>query len=481
MNVTVVETSSLGDRTYLLHHGDTAVVVDPQRDIDRVLAAAGRLGVRITHVAETHLHNDYVSGGLALSRLTGASYLVAAAEEVSFDRVPVAGGDLIDIGEGLRLRVIATPGHTFNHVAYAVQDGDRPLAVCTGGSLLYGTTGRTDLLGSSRAEELAYRQHASAHHLASLLPEATPVWPTHGFGSFCSVAPADVASSTIGRELTANSVVRLSASEFAADLIASLLPYPAYYAHMGARNAAGADPIDLSPVRRASPGELHDRLAAGEWVVDLRARKAFAYQHLAGSLSFGVDGPLATWLGWLLPPGTPVTLLGESPGQVAEAQRELSRIGIDRPAAAATGTPPEWGPTSSMRTATFAELRSALPGIAVLDVRRQDEWDAGHIAGAHHIPLPELSHRLGNLPPSSGRSGEPPALSERPLLSGRTGELPLSERLGELPVDTEIWVHCAAGYRAAAAASLLLRAGLRVVHVDDLWENAAAAGLTVAE
>ena len=443
MNVTVVETSSLGDRTYLLHHGDTAVVIDPQRDIDRVLAAAGRLGVRITHVAETHLHNDYVSGGLALARVTGAAYLVGAAEAVTFDRVPVSDGDLVDIGEGLRLRVIATPGHTFNHLSYAVLDGDRPLGVCTGGSLLFGTTGRTDLLGSSFATDLARRQHASAHHLAALLPADAPVWPTHGFGSFCSVAPADVAASTIGREQAVNPVFRLSAEAFAADLIAALGPYPAYYAHMGARNAAGAELIDLTPPRVASPSVLRAAIAAGEWVVDLRSRKAYAYRHLAGSLSFGLDGPLATWLGWLLPPGTPVTLLGDSPGQIADAQRELARIGIDRPAAAATGDPASWGPTASMRTATFADLRAARSGALVLDVRRQDEWDAGHIEGAQHIPLPVLASRLG-----------------------------------ELPRDAEIWVHCAAGYRAAAGAGLLLRAGHDVVHVDDQWDNAVAAGLT---
>jgi hydroxyacylglutathione hydrolase len=446
LGVAVVETSSLGDRTYLLHDGEVAVVVDPQRDIDRVLAVAARLGVRITHVAETHLHNDYVSGGLALARVTGSAYLVAAAEEVAFDRVPVADGDEVVVSDALRLRIVTTPGHTFHHVSYvAVFDGE-PAGVCTGGSLLFGTTGRTDLLGSSFSEELAHLQHHSARRLTESLPDSAAIWPTHGFGSFCSATPPDADESTIGRERRANPALRLPADAYVSLVLAGLGEYPAYYAQMGARNALGAELIDLTPARRATPAELRTRLDAGEWVVDLRSRKAFGYRHLAGTISFGVDGPLATWLGWLLPYGTPLTLLGESPDQVASAQRSLARIGIDRPAAAATGTPEDWGgPLASLRTATFADLAAARrdPGVTVVDVRAANEWADGHIEGAVHVPLPHLESRLAELP------------------------------------GGVLWVHCAAGYRAATAASLLARAGRPAVHVDDDWENAAAAGLPI--
>jgi glyoxylase-like metal-dependent hydrolase (beta-lactamase superfamily II)/rhodanese-related sulfurtransferase len=465
IGIAVVETSSLGDRTYLVHDGVAAVVVDPQRDIDRVLLEAGRLGVRIAYVAETHLHNDYVSGGLALARLTGAGYLVAAAEEVHFDRVRVADGDLIEVTDRLGLRVVATPGHTFHHVSYVVVLDGEPVGVCTGGSLLYGTTGRTDLLGAEHAEELAHRQHASARRLADLLPDGAAVWPTHGFGSFCSATPPDADASTIGREKRANPVLRLHADAFAEQLLAGLGAYPSYYAHMGVRNADGAAPVDLSPPRDATPAELRDRLAAGEWVVDLRSRKAYAYRHLVGTVSFGVDGPLATWLGWALPAGAPLTLLGESPAQVATAQRELARIGIDRPAAAATGTPEQWAGGDPSRlaalpTATFADLAAArraatdhcgagpvaggAPAMpVVVDVRAGNEWAEGHIAGALHIPLPEVTARLADIPPGP------------------------------------VWVHCAAGYRAASAASLLARAGREAIHVDDDWSNAAQAGLPI--
>ncbi|TYB34153.1 MBL fold metallo-hydrolase, partial [Micromonospora sp. AP08] len=166
VEVSVIATSSLGDRSYLASDGQVAIVVDPQRDIDRIMYLAGEKGVRVTHVVETHVHNDYVSGGLELARVTGARYLVAAADEVGFDRVPVCDGDQVAVSDGVRLRVIGTPGHTFHHLSYVLDEatdgGWRPAGVFTGGSLLFGTTGRTDLLGERHAHELAHHQHASA-------------------------------------------------------------------------------------------------------------------------------------------------------------------------------------------------------------------------------------------------------------------------------------------------------------------------------
>jgi hydroxyacylglutathione hydrolase len=456
IDVEIVATSSLGDRSYLAHDGQVAVVVDPQRDIDRILQIAGRLGIRITHVVETHLHNDYVSGGLALAKLTGATYVVAAEDDVTFERLPATDGDEIRVSESMRLTVLATPGHTFHHLSYVVSGPDGPIGVFTGGSLLFGTTGRTDLLGKEHADTLAHHQHASVRRLVDLLPDGAEVWPTHGFGSFCSATQSDAPASTIGREKTANPALRLEADDFVAVTIAGLDAYPAYYAHMGVRNAAGAELVDLTPVRRADAAELRTRIEAQEWVVDLRSRKAFAHRHLAGTLSFGLDGPMSTWLGWLAPWGAPITLLGESEEQVAAAQRELARIGIDRPAASATGAPEQWADREEalreLATATFAELASAragrpthgLPGPdVVLDVRLDNEWRSGHLDGAVHIPLPALPGRLAEVPGGA------------------------------------VWVHCASGYRASVAASLLARAGRQVVHIDDNYDTAADAGLAI--
>lgn len=457
LDVQVIETSALGDRSYLAHDGERALVVDPQRDIDRVLGLAGSLDVRITHAFETHVHNDYVSGGLELARVTGASYVMAAADDVSFERVPVGDGDVLDVGLRMRVRVLHTPGHTFNHLSYVLADGEEPVGVFTGGSLLFGTTGRSDLLRQQHAEALARAQHASTRRLAERLPQGTRIWPTHGFGSFCSATQASGDDSTLEREQRINPALRLDEDSFVEQTLAGLGAYPAYYAHMGVRNAEGPAPLDLRPARRADPDELRRRLDDGEWLVDLRSRKAFAASHLAGTVSLGLDGPLATWLGWLTESVRPVTLLGDTPGQVAAAQRELARVGIDRPVASATGSPDEWaqhpGQLAGMATASFADLArarergEATDGVpdpdVVLDVRTTGEWDTSHIDGAIHIPLYELPRALDRVPAG------------------------------------DVWVHCGSGYRAAAAASLLQDSGRRTVNIDDLYAHAGSCGLTL--
>ncbi|MDG4801302.1 MBL fold metallo-hydrolase [Micromonospora sp. WMMD980] len=461
VEVSVIATSSLGDRSYLASDGRVAIVVDPQRDIDRVLHLAGAKGVRITHVVETHIHNDYVSGGRELARITGAHYLVAAADQVGFDRMPVSDGDVTPVSDDLRLRIVGTPGHTFHHLSYVLDEasdgGWSPVGVFTGGSLLFGTTGRTDLLGQQHAHELAHHQYASARKLVDLLPDGAQVWPTHGFGSFCSASQADAPESTIGREKEANPVLRLAADRFVTETLAGLDAYPAYYAHMGVANAAGPAPVDLTPVARADAGELRRRIAAGESVVDLRHRKAYAASHLAGTVSLGLDGPMSTWLGWLIEWGVPITLLAETPDQVADAQRELVRIGIDRPAAQATGAPERWAAERSelreLTVADFPALAAAQAGHTpsglpapqvVLDVRMTNEWTAGHVDGAVHVPLPDLPTRLADVPAGT------------------------------------VWVHCGSGYRAAAAASLLTNAGREVVLIDDMFGQAEAAGVRMA-
>lgn len=446
--VVAIDTPTLGDRSYLVTDGKIALVVDPQRDIDRVLALADELGVRITHVAETHLHNDYVSGGLALSKATGATYLVPGGAEVAFERQAVSDGDVVEVTPHLALVVIDTPGHTFHHVSYVLEaDGER-LAVFTGGSMLYGSVGRTDLVGPQHTEELTHAQYASVRRLAELLPPEAAVYPTHGFGSFCSAAPTSGESSTIGAEAQSNPALTDDETRFVAELIAGLDAYPAYYAHMGPANATGPGAPDLSLPEIVDPAELRRRIEAGEWVIDLRNRTAFAAGHLGGALGFALDGSFATYLGWLIPWGTPLTLLGERLEQVAEAQRELIRIGIDRPAGAATGSPADWSggePLKAFRVATFDELASTAKSspVVVLDVRRDSEWAASHILGSVHIPLHELQGRLSEVPPG------------------------------------QVWVHCAGGYRASIAASILETAGRQVVAVDDdYYPSAAQAGLT---
>ncbi len=454
VDVIPIDTPSLGDRSYLAHDGDIGVVIDPQRDVDRVSDLAARLGVRVTHVAETHIHNDYLTGGLALAQAAGARYLVNGADPVQFTRTPVRDGDRLPISEALALRVMATPGHTFTHVAYVLEAEGRVAGVFTGGSLLYGSTGRPDLLGPDSTPALARAQYRSARRLATELPDSAPIFPTHGFGSFCAATQTEALSSTIGHEKQVNPALTREENSFVETLLAGLDAWPAYYAHMAPANSAGPAPADLSPPRRADPAELRRRIEAGEWVVDLRDRVAFAAGFLPGSVSFPLEGSFATYLGWVLPWGTPVTLLGETPGQVSAAQRELVRIGIDRPAAAATGPAAAWAggqPLSILRLVKFGDLaaaRQASPadgGPVVLDVRRDLEWAEEHIAGATHIPLHELPGRLAEVPAG------------------------------------EVWVHCHSGYRAQVAASLLAAGGRQVISVDDDFGNAATAGLPMVQ
>ena len=317
VDVLPIDTPSLGDRSYLAHDGDVGVVIDPQRDVDRVSDLAAGLGIRVTHVAETHIHNDYVTGGLALAQAAGAHYLVNGADPVRFTRTPVHDGDRVPISEALALRVMATPGHTFTHVAYVLETEGRVAGVFTGGSLLYGSTGRPDLLGPENTPVLARAQYRSAHRLATELPDSAPVFPTHGFGSFCAATQTDALSSTIGREKQVNPALTREERSYVAALLAGLDAWPAYYAHMAPANAAGPAAPDLSPPHRADPAELRRRIEAGEWVVDLRDRVAFAAGFLPGSVAFPLDGSFATYLGWVLPWGTPVTLLGETPAQVS--------------------------------------------------------------------------------------------------------------------------------------------------------------------
>ncbi|HEV7687244.1 MAG TPA: rhodanese-like domain-containing protein [Acidimicrobiia bacterium] len=451
ISVYIVETPGLGDRSYLATDGRLAVVVDPQRDIERVLAVADGLGVRITHVLETHMHNDYVSGGLALAGASGAVYVVAAAEEVDFDHLGVADGDEIVSG-AIRIQVVATPGHTAHHVAYVVAHAETGVVAgsFTGGSLLFGKVGRTDLTGPEHTHHLTRAQWRSVRRLAGSLPDAAAVWPTHGFGSFCSGAGGSGATeSTAGAERAGNNALLLDEKPFAAAFVAGLGPYPAYYRHMAPLNRSGPAtmPPDLPAALRSD--EVRARLAAGEWVVDLRPRDRFAEAHLPGAVNVENGTPVATYIGWIVPWGAPLTLIGPDEETLEAARIALGRIGIEPAARHVAGDWPasELGPAYPVRN--FDDLAAAQGDgrrFTILDVRAADEWSDGHLPGALHIPWHDLAARVA-----------------------------------ELPSDRDIWVHCAAGFRAAIAASLLQRAGRRPVLVDDRWWRAYDAGLEVEE
>ncbi len=443
MEIITIETPSLGDRSYILVDGDVAAVIDPQRDIDRIESLLEKRNLRLTHVFETHVHNDYVTGGLELARSTGATYVLAAADNVDFEHTGAIDGDEYTVGR-LVVRAVHTPGHTPTHFSYVVIDSGSPVAVFTGGSMLYGTVGRTDLISVESTEALTRAQFRSVRYLADELPGEVKVHPTHGFGSFCSsTATSGTDSSTISQERQQNLALTLDdENEFVERVIGGLTAYPRYYSHMAPINRQGPAAIDLSPPEPVDPVEIRRRIHSGEWVVDLRSRTAFARGHLAGTLNFELGNSFVTYLGWLLTWGTPITLVGDTADEVAEAQRQMVRIGIDRPAGADDGGLKMWGAGGeirSFRSVAFDDLASALTNgtVVVLDVRRDEEWAESRIDGATHIPLPDLEKRLGELP------------------------------------DGEVWVHCSSGYRASIAASILARAGRAVVAINDDWAVAA--------
>ena len=457
LDIIPIETPNLGDRSYVVGRNGSALVIDPQRDIDRVEAILDARGWSVTHVLETHFHNDYVSGGLELARVLGAEYVVPSGMDIGFSAHRVSDKAEIESGPGL-VRVIHTPGHTPNHLSFALNIDGEDRALFTGGSLLFGSVGRPDLLGPELTEPLARMQWTSMRRLAADVSRSAQVYPTHGFGSFCSATATVGTSSTLAEQIAQNPAFSVDEETYVAELIAGLDAFPAYYAHMGPANQNGAGPVDLSFPRVARPADIAAAIERGEWVVDLRHRRLFAAEHVKGSLSFDVHGNAVTYLGWLIDWGTPLTLLGASAEEVETMQRELVRIGIDRPAAYAVGSPSDWAsdaaPVASYPRRTHADMAAAFaadPAIPMLDLRRNSEFDDGYVAGAKHVPLHELRVRLDEVAAWAGDNAE----------------------------HGPVWIYCGSGFRASAGASILEAAGVDVVHVDDDFPNAAKAGLAI--
>jgi glyoxylase-like metal-dependent hydrolase (beta-lactamase superfamily II)/rhodanese-related sulfurtransferase len=438
-----IDTPAIGNRSYIAHDGGRGLVIDPPRDIDRIEEAAELAQVEIVGVAETHLHNDYVSGGLALARRHGAEYYVAADEQVEFPRTGVRDGDKITLG-GIQVEVLATPGHTFRHLAYVATDDASASALFSGGSLLFGTVGRTDLSGAGSTRPLAHRQLASARRLAGRLPRHTGLFPTHGFGSFCAAtSAADTSASTLGEQMLANPALRATdADTFVAELVDGFGPVPAHYAHMAALNRRGptlaAERPDL-----LTPTELVTATGRGAQVVDLRPRDRFAQGHLPGALNVELSATAAVYTAWLTPWGTPLVLLAETEQQLDIAHRDLTRIGVETVVGVAVAALPESAVVRYERRTWRDYTRSPMPDRVLLDVRNPDETHAGHVSGAVTIPVHELAARVCEVPPG------------------------------------QVWVHCRSGARAALAASALHARGRDVVLLDDPWERAAGAGLPV--
>ncbi|HUG31194.1 MAG TPA: MBL fold metallo-hydrolase [Candidatus Limnocylindria bacterium] len=447
MDLELFVTPGLGDASYLLASGGEAVLVDPQRDAWRFLEVAERRGWRVRYVLDTHVHNDYLSGALETRAATGAELVLPARGGYTFEHIPADDGDAIEVG-GLRLMAWATPGHTPEHLAWVVTDqaasdqaAQVPVAAFTGGSLLVGSAGRTDLLGSALTDPLTADQQRSLRRLAEL-PDAAQVLPTHGAGSFCSAGPAGTSRvSTIAAERFANPAFRLADAPleaFRAEALAGLGRYPDYYRHMAAINRRGPRVLGRLFLPEAlDPAAFDAKAATGVTIVDTRARAAHARGHIRGSINIELDSAFAGYMGWLVPFADPVLLiLPDEPDALEHATTELVRIGYERvhgwldggiEAWAASGRAVTSYQTTTMR-AVHRERASGKGDGILLDVRQPIEWaDEGVVPGSKLIFVADLPARLGEL------SGGAP-----------------------------VTVFCRSGHRASMAASILENAGREV-------------------
>lgn len=433
MEVLSIRTPGLGDSTYLLGHRGTGILVDPQRDVDRFLAAAKAAGVQIRYVLETHVHNDYVSGATEAARRTGAELVLPAAAAVAYDHVSAFHKEDLGGEHGIVIRPLHTPGHTPEHTSYLVLIDGVPVALFSGGSLLAGSAGRSDLLGPVRARQLAIAQFHSLRRLTSL-PDEVPLLPTHGEGSFCSAGRAGAATSTIGTERRWNPALAYpDAQAFADAQIRGLPPYPAYYADMAPINIAGPAPLPPLAVPELTAQQVAV-LDPAVSIVDARPRQQVAAGYIPGALAIELGDQFGTWAGWLLPFNAEIALVLDTGQSVEEAVVQLARIGFDRVRGVLRGMA-GWR-AAGYAVATFATvdvdrfaaaLRSG-EAAQVLDVRSPGEWETARLAGSTHRYLPDVAAGGVNLDPA------------RP-----------------------VWIACGSGYRATTAATLMQRAGYQPV------------------
>jgi hydroxyacylglutathione hydrolase len=437
MDLDLFLTAGLGDNSYLLTSGDEAAVIDPQRDARRFLEAIERRGVRLRWIVETHVHNDYVSGAAELRSATGATIVGPAEAGYAFEARGVSDGDEIELGD-LVLVAMATPGHTFEHTGYLVRGAgsDAPMALFSGGSLIVGSAGRTDLLGPDHTDRLTRLQFGTMRRIAEL-PDDVALLPTHGAGSFCATSPPGRdRTSSLGAERAQNPALRVpDEPTFVREQLEGLTRYPTYYAHMAPINRAGprvAGEVPLPPAR--SPDEIRRLMSLGVPLVDTRSGDAFAAAHVPRAVNVPLEASFASYVGWLLPFGEPLALVVQDRGALVEASTQLFRIGIERVEGYLEGGVEAWrdagGELGSFPTIgvpnLLAELREGRAG-DVVDVRQPTEFAAGHLEGSRHLFV---------------------------------GDVP--DHVNEFDRSSTTTIICASGYRSAMASSLLHREGVPV-------------------
>ncbi|MHC4082689.1 MAG: MBL fold metallo-hydrolase [Planctomycetota bacterium] len=438
------------------------VIVDPERHVDRYLEFAGRHGLTISHVLETHIHADYASGTRVLAERTGAEACVSGHDrgetyETAFAHRDLADGEAIEIG-GVRIRALHTPGHTPEHLSYLVYERARsdevPALMLSGDFLFVGSLGRPDLLGEEAKQGLARQTYASVREKLADLPDGLEIHPAHGAGSMCGAEMGGRPSSTLGFERVANPYLdpALDEQRFVERLLGTVPPFPPYYLRMKQLNAQGA-PAAGGQVEAVAAREFQALMDSGHVVVDMRDHLAWSGGHIPGSLGVGAADQLAMWAAWVVPYDRPVLLVADNDDQAGGAVRALAQVGLDNVAGVLAGGIGAWRtaglPLRQTRVMSVGDLHERLSsGVAfnLLDVRGDGEWSAGHIDGSVNVHAGQLADRLAEVP---------------------SGDAPLV-------------VTCAGGYRSTAAISVLERAGYEnVINVTGGMDAWVAAGLPV--
>jgi glyoxylase-like metal-dependent hydrolase (beta-lactamase superfamily II)/rhodanese-related sulfurtransferase len=443
----------------MITSGDTAAVIDPQRDIDIYLETAARNNATIRHDIETHLHADFVSGHTELAQRTGARIYLGDGSGASFEHAAVRDGDTVEFGS-CRLDFLQTPGHTAESICITLTDlsgSSEPKCVFTGDTLFIGDVGRPDLSATHTPRQLAALLYSSLHDKVLKLPGETQVYPAHGAGSLCGRQISSDASSTIDRERRFNYALQATSCEAFVDLITeSLPPRPEYFAREVELNRRGAGSLERLPdLKPLSPSAVRDLQAAGAIVLDTRPVMQFAAAHIPGSLHIALTGQYASWAARLLGVDAAVVLCGEDDDHVRESQLRLARVGIEDVRGYIDGGVAAWilggNVTEYIAQVAADELASSLQshpdGVGVLDVREPGEVAGGYISGSTHIPLGQVGARWAELDPS------------------------------------KLWVvHCKGGYRSSIASSLLRRAGVpEVANLSGGFDAWSSAGLSCAK
>jgi len=439
----------LAHASYMLGSEGEAAVVDPQRDVEIYLKAADEQGLKIRHIFESHLHADFVSGHLELAKRTGAKIYIGEQAGATFPHVPLRDGSEVRFGK-VRITALETPGHTPEGVCLVIADEEKsqePWAVLTGDTLFIGDVGRPDLSKEHTPLQLAGLMYDSLHQKLMKLGDQVLVYPAHGAGSLCGRNMRAERYSTIGTEKLSNYALQIrSRDEFIRQLTENLPSRPEYFLQDAQINRAGASTLsELRELPPITPAELNDLLQQGVFVLDVRPNGDFAAAHVPGSINISLAGQFASWAGAIMGLSASPVLIADTPEQYAEARMRLARVGIEDPRGILQGGVAAWKqaglPVATVPQLMVQELSQRRSShLQLLDVRREGEWQAGHIEGAEWFPLDNFKISAPELDPS-------------------------------VPVA----VHCQGGYRSMIACSLLQRAGIEnvmnVIGGFDAWRR----------